>query len=119
MIMADDRSPEIQMAELREIKEFSINDFINFSIIQSLKSASEDLQKFTICVSNIESLMCDELDDDTDYQNAIKAKEAELKTKMKLGEEDKRDWLMAQFKFRLLIKKIKMKIPKEERGVLS
>ena len=117
--MADERSAEVQMQELREIKEFSINDFINFSIIQTLKSASDDLNKYQICVSNIESLMCDDLEEDDKYQKAIDAEKERLKGVFKLGDEDKRDWLFAQFKFRLLIKKIKMKIPKEERGVLN
>lgn len=111
---------EFQTIEMREIREWNFNDFLNFSIMQTLKSASEDIIKFSICVDNIEALLVDELEDNKKYNNVIKEKWDKLDEEYGEREQNKAIKLkeFASFKFKELLKIIKSKIPQEKIGVL-
>jgi hypothetical protein len=106
------------MQEMREIKEWSINDMIKFAVLQTLKAMSEDTHKFSICVNAIESLMCDEVEENEDYKKKINKKWEELEEEYGNRFDKKIDKVseFANFKFRLLVKLMKSKIPVEITG---
>lgn len=110
--------------ELKDIKEWSFTDFLNFAVMQSLKSASEDIVKYAISVDNIETLLIDDLENDKsnpNYFQKIKTKEKELEREYGTRDEFKAVRLkeLSSFKFRELIKFIKKKTPQEVIGVLK
>lgn len=107
-----------QAMEIKEIKDWSFDDFLHFSILQALRAATEDTIRYSLCVTNLEALMIDELEKNEEYINSITKKKKELDKEygdldenqmIKLGE-------MAGYKFRELIKIMKFNIPKETIG---
>lgn len=102
------------------LKELSIDNLIKYCMLQALRLQTEDVIKFSLAVENLESLLWDEIEKDTEYQDNIKKKKAEINKEHGSGE-DKKILVMkeiSQYKFRLLVNKVKKKIPIDTIGVI-
>ena len=106
--------------ELQTITEWNFNDIIKYAIFKILNVASEDVTKYVIAVENLESLLIDELEKDKEYAKNIQKRQAFLDEEYGFRDEvlEKKMMLMAQFKFRELIKRIKKKIPEDVVGAV-
>ena len=100
------------------IKKLSFSDFVKYAVFQALKAQVEGIEKFSLAVDNIESLVADELDDD--YYKEVDKKWEELEDEYGTKDEVKLKKLrkFSQFKFRKLVKYMKSKIPTDTEGVM-
>jgi hypothetical protein len=107
-----------QAMEISEIKEWSFDDFLRYSILQALRAATEDIGKYAICTNNLEALMIDELENNIKYKENVSKYSDRLDKQygdvkeyqfIKIGE-------LAAFKFKEMIKIMKKKIPHETIG---
>lgn len=114
-----------------DLKEISMEALVKYALLQALRLQTEDLQKFSLAVENIESLMIDEIE--ADYERCKKNGNVEESYLGKIEKERKRldetygerpEFQLvklkefSQFKFRELMKLIKKKIPIEAVGVI-
>ncbi len=96
---------------IEELKSIEFEDLIRYAILQALRSAIEDITKFSIAVENLESLMVDELPDE--YFEKVNKKWQELDEMYGKKDETLKIREFTIFKFRELIKLIKRKSPIE------
>lgn len=116
VFMVYENTSNVQTVELNEIKDWNPSDFIKDAVHCALEAAKVNPTQYMICVTNLESLMWDDLETDTVYLEALLKKQAEL-VKAR-GSEDDHRWELAKFQFRLLYARVKKKIPKEVTGEL-
>lgn len=117
--------------QILDLKEISMEALVKYALLQALKLQTEDLQKFSLAVENIESLLIDEIEEDYErckkenridesYIEKVKLKWEELEKEYGKREEFQAVKLkeFSQFKFRELMKLIKKRIPIEAVGVI-
>jgi hypothetical protein len=104
--------PEIQENKIPDISSYddlSFDALIKFNLVSAIFNASNP-EKFSFMIKSLESLMEDELKDE--YFTEIKNREAEL-LEQNGSRNTKFAFELAHAKYRLLIKHVKSKIPRE------
>jgi len=89
-------------------KKLSFSDLINFSILQVLKSALDDKEKYNLAVDNLECLLVGDLSSEF---------EKELEEKWKTLNDFERKGF-ARIKFKMLLRYVKRRTPMEVEGRL-
>jgi hypothetical protein len=69
-MMAGENS-NVQTVELNEIKDWNPSDFNKDAVHCALEAAKVNTTQYMICVTNLESLMWDDLETDTVYRTEI------------------------------------------------
>lgn len=125
----DVTSPLINFSDL------TYEGIIKYAVMQTLRLQTEDTERFALSVENIESLVLDELEQKEIIETVNRGKGKEphptyfedLDKKLKdletlYGRRDDKHLIkireLAQFKFRLLMRHIKQKIPLDMVGII-